>query len=62
MPQIGRGCHELRLRDADHAWRIVVCIDADAIVILDVFAKTTRATPKAAIDRCRERLGRYRDV
>ena len=59
MPQIGTACHELRLRDEGHAWRIVLCIDTGAIVILDVFAKTTRTTPKAVIDRCRDRLARY---
>ena len=50
MPQIGTACHELKLRDEGHAWRIVLCIDTGAIVILDVFAKTTRTTPKAVID------------
>jgi len=34
-------------------------IDADAIVLLDVFAKTTRATPKRVIDACKKRLKEY---
>lgn len=57
MPSIGRGCHELRIRDAEHDWRIVLCIDRDAIVILDGFEKRTRRTPREVIRRCRRRLG-----
>jgi phage-related protein len=59
MPAIGAGCHELRIQDATRTWRIVYHVDADAIVILDVFAKTTRQTPRAVIETCRARLRRY---
>jgi phage-related protein len=38
---------------------VIYRIDADAIVILDVFAKKTRATPKAVIATCRKRLKEY---
>ena len=62
LPSIGSGCHELRLRDSDHAWRIVYFLDADAIVILEVFAKRTRATPVNVIATCRKRLAAYRRV
>src|SRR5437764_9204531 len=41
MPSIGARCHELRIRDEEHYWRIVYRIDPDAVVIVDVFAKTT---------------------
>ncbi len=59
MPSIGRGCHELRVNDANKVWRLVYCIRADAIVILDVFEKKTRATPMDAIDNCKRRLKHY---
>ena len=59
MPSIGRGCHELRVTDEGHAWRIVYRVDEDAIVIGDVFAKTTRTTPRDVIDRCQRRLAAY---
>jgi phage-related protein len=59
MPSIGPRCHELRVRDEGHNWRIVYRIDPDAILVLDVFAKTTRGTPKAVIDACRRRAARY---
>ena len=59
MPSIGPRCHELRVRDADANWRIVYRTDSDAIVIVAVFAKTTRATPTSVIDTARSRLRRY---
>ena len=59
MPSIGARCHELRINDADGTWRVIYRIDADAIVILEVFAKKTSTTPKAVIDRCRKRLKEY---
>ncbi len=62
MPTIGRGCHELRVTDRGSNWRIMYCITADAIVILDVFAKKSGMTPKSVVERCRERLQRYRAV
>ena len=56
---IGRRCQELRIVDAGATWRIVYRTDADAIVIAEVFAKQTRATPKAVITACRRRLTAY---
>jgi len=49
----------LRVRDAGADWRIVYRLDADAVVILEVFAKKTRATPKTVIDACTRRLKEY---
>ena len=59
MPSIGPGCHELRIVDQDTTWRIVYRLDADAVVVADVFQKTTPQTPKRVIDDCRRRLARY---
>jgi phage-related protein len=59
MPAIGARCHELRIVDEGHTWRIVYRTDLDAIVIGDVFDKKTRATPHDVIDRCKERFRRY---
>jgi phage-related protein len=36
--------------------------DPDAVVILEVFAKKTRATSRDVIDRCRGRLRDYDDA
>ena len=62
MASIGTRCHELRINDKNRTWRIVYRIDADAIVIGDVFEKRTRATLDHVIDTCRKRLRQYDDV
>jgi phage-related protein len=59
MPAIGKRCHELRIPDRQVNWRIVYRLDADAIVILEVFPKKTAGTPEAVIENCRRRLRRY---
>jgi phage-related protein len=59
MPQVGERCHELRIRDENRNWRIVYRIDEDAIVIAEVFDKTTRQTPASVIENGRRRLNRY---
>ncbi len=61
MPGIGPRSHELRVTDVERKkeWRIVYYVGRDAIVILEVFAKTTRATPRSVIENCTRRLARY---
>jgi phage-related protein len=62
MPVIGPRCHELRIQDQAGTWRLMYRIDPDAVVIADVFAKKTPATPKAVIVVCRRRLRDYDDA
>lgn len=59
MPVVGPRCHELRVRDVGADWRIVYRLDSDAVVILEVFSKKTRATPKTVIEACARRLREY---
>ncbi|HEY2862785.1 MAG TPA: type II toxin-antitoxin system RelE/ParE family toxin [Casimicrobiaceae bacterium] len=59
MPTIGARCHELRVQDENATWRIVYRIDADAIVIVDVFQKDSQSTPKLVIANCERRLSEY---
>ena len=59
MPSIGARCLELRIRDRDQNWRIVCRVDRDAIVIVEVFPKRTRATPPKVIETCQRRLRSY---
>ena len=59
MPTVGPRCHELRVRDARHDWRLIYRVDPDAIVILDVFPKSTRQTPERVIRDCQRRLKMY---
>jgi phage-related protein len=62
MPSLSPRCHELRIVDAAVTWRIVYRIDADAIVIAEVFGKKTRTTPQTVIEKCRKRLKDYDDA
>jgi phage-related protein len=59
LSSLGARCGALRVRDADQNWRIMYRVDADAIVVLEVYAKKTRIIPKAVIDRCKRRLKEY---
>jgi phage-related protein len=59
MPSIARKVHELRISDQDATWRIVHRLDPDAVMILGVFSKESRATPQAVIQACRRRLAAY---
>jgi phage-related protein len=61
MPEVGPRIHELRVKDRENNlnWRILYRIDADAIFVIEWFAKKTRKMPKAVIDTCRARLERY---
>lgn len=59
MPAIGPRCHELRIQDRGVAWRIVYRIDPDAVIVLDVFAKKSAATPRHVLEACRRRLRAY---
>lgn len=59
MPSIGPRCHELRVRDEGKQWRLIYRTDTDAILVVDLFRKTTQKTPKQALDRCRRRLWQY---
>lgn len=56
---IGPRCHELRIGDAGKTWRIVYWVDADAIVIVDVFQKATQQTPTRVLTDCARRLRLY---
>jgi phage-related protein len=61
MPSIGAGCHELRIVDnvAEKTWRIVYRLDKDAVLIIEVFAKKTKSTPKDVIGTCKRRIKLY---
>ena len=59
MPSIGPRCHELRIHDERQTWRLVYRLDADAIVIVDVFQKSTQQTPTRVLQDCQRRLRQY---
>jgi phage-related protein len=51
--------HELRVQAENTTWRTLYFIDADAIVVLEVFARKTNRTPRAVIDACKPWLRSY---
>ena len=59
MPAIGPRVHELRIPDEGATWRIICRLDADAVVIAEVFSKKAKQTPRHVLDTCRRRLKRY---
>lgn len=59
MPTIGRRVHELRVPDEHTTWRVIYRLDADAVVIGEVFAKKTAQTPQVVIDVCKRRFRMY---
>jgi len=62
MTTIGSNCHKLRINDEEKTWRIIYFIDDEAIVILDIFDKTTNKTPKKVIEICQKRLRQYQNI
>ena len=62
MPDIGAGCHELRIVDGHRSWRIMYHVAPEAIVILEVFPKKTAATPRHVIMECQKRLAEFQRV
>ena len=59
LSDVGPRCGALRVREAEHNWRIVYRIDADAVLVLEVYAKKTRTIPDDVLDRCKRRLKHY---
>ena len=59
MPAVGRRCHELRVRDVDQSWRVLYRVDADAIIIVGMFRKKTKTTPRRVVDQARRLLSLY---
>jgi phage-related protein len=52
----------LRIVDEGATWRIIYCLDPDAVVIVEVFSKKTRQTPAQVIADCRRRLRQYDEL
>lgn len=59
LPSVGRRCHELRVRDVDSSWRVLYRVDSDAVVIVGMFRKKTKNTPKRVIEQARRLLSLY---
>ncbi len=62
IPEIGKSCYDLHIKDKDKTWRIIIHVDSDCIVILEVFSKKTQKTPEKVKKVCKERLKRYFEI
>jgi len=64
MPSIGPRCLELRIDDVEQTkeWRVMYYVERHAIAVLDVFHKTTGATPVRVIAECCRRVAEFRKV
>ena len=57
MPSIGKGVHELRLRDRAGIYRVIYFLkEAGAIYLLHAFKKKSQKTPKENIEIAKRRL------
>ena len=57
MPSIGRGVHELRLKDRSGAYRVVYAlVQRGAVHVLHAFKKKTQGTPLKNLELARKRL------
>ncbi len=56
LPIVGPRCGAIRVRDAQHNWRIMYRVDPTEVLIVDVYDKKTRKIPDQVIDRCKKRL------
>lgn len=59
LPVVGPRCGALRVSDAEHNWRIMYRVDADAVLVVEVYSKKSRKIPGEIIERCRRRLKLY---
>ena len=59
MPAAGPNCHELRVVDENVTWRVLYGLTSDAVVILEVFEKKTRTTPRQMLATARRRWKQY---
>jgi len=59
MTSICTKCHELIIVDKNKSWRIIYRLDDDAVVVLEVFEKKTKQTPKKIVDVCKIRITHY---
>jgi len=57
MPSVGRGVHELRLKDRSGVYRVVYAlVRSGTIYVVHAFKKTTQQTPLRHMELARKRL------
>jgi phage-related protein len=56
---VGQHCGAIRVRDAQHNWRIMYRVDETVVLVVDVYDKKTEKIPDQVISRCKKRLQKY---
>ena len=57
MPSLGKGIHELRLKDRSGIYRIIYfIIRANKIILVHAFKKTTQETPLQVLNTAKRRI------
>src|ERR1700744_5961514 len=60
MPSIGRGVHELRLKDRSGIYRVIYFLAGRGLIhLLHAFTKKTQATPQHDIELAKKRLKEF---
>ncbi|HEV8391863.1 MAG TPA: type II toxin-antitoxin system RelE/ParE family toxin [Dongiaceae bacterium] len=60
VPTIGPGVREIRIKERSGAFRVIYQATLpDTVLVLDVFQKKTRKTPRPEIEKARNRLNAY---
>lgn len=62
MPTVGAACHELRLSANRTEWRVIYYVEVDVVLVLGVFRKTTRRTPRQLIETFARRLRLFHET
>ena len=62
LTTVGPRCGAVRVRDAQHNWRIMYRVDATVVLVVDVYDKKTARIPDEVITRCKRRLRDFDDA
>jgi len=59
LPTVGPRCHELRVRDESHEWRIVYRIDPTQIIVAHHFAKKGKSMQQREFVKAKKILAMF---
>lgn len=59
LPSVGSRCHELRVKDVGHEWRIVYRIDPTRIVVVAVFDKKGKPMQQREFKKATEAIAKF---
>jgi phage-related protein len=60
MPSVGKGVHELRVRERVGAYRAMYLVKSQkAVYVFHIFQKTSRRAPKVELELARKRMKEF---